>query len=160
MTTLEETLISLFEKKLASLNKCLQLMNEKTLVLMSNDLPRLEESLEQETLLLKELTELDSSINKLLKEAYVEGDNDPKTSLKVWVRNVDPQCRARLLTLRNRFRGTGDEIQQALRKNVALIAGGLQFTSALLEVFCPPQTYRPPGGGPQVPATAIVSVSC
>jgi flagellar biosynthesis/type III secretory pathway chaperone len=160
MKTLGDSLISLSEKKLASLRKCLQLMNEKTLILVSNDLLRLEESLERETLLLNELTELDFAIAELLKGAGVPGDIDRKTVLELCISKLEPQCSAGLLSLRNLLEATGEEIQQVIRKNAALIASGFQFTSAMLEVICPAQTYQPPGGGSQFPAKAIVSVSC
>jgi flagellar biosynthesis/type III secretory pathway chaperone len=158
--TQRDSLVQLYEEKLASFRACLQLMKEKTRPLMANDLPGLEESLDRENLLLRELAELDSSIIELLKNVDVAVGLNPNAALEVDARTLDPQCSAQLLVVRNLLEEVCKEIRRVTHKNGQLIAGGLQFTSVMLDVLCPAKTYSSSGGGSQIPATAIVSVNC
>jgi flagellar biosynthesis/type III secretory pathway chaperone len=135
-------------------------MNEKTRVLMANDLPGLEASLDRENLLLHELADLDSSIAELLRRVDVVAGLNPNTALKPDFRSLTPLCRAELLAVRNLLEEACREIRHVSYRNGQLIASGLQFTSVMLGVLCPARTYSPSGGGSQIPATAIVSVNC
>ena len=159
MASKGEPLIELYERKLTGYQRCLQLMREKTRILMANDLPALEDSLDREARLLQELAELDSSISEFLKNARSPVEPDHKNTAKAYAKGMEPQFSAQLMVICKSLEDTSKKIRSVIHKNALLITGGLQFTSVMLEACCPVRTYTPSGKGSQVPATAILSVN-
>lgn len=152
--------VSLNGKKLEVLEKCLQVMSEKTSILVECDLTALEQSVEREGHLLEELVEIDAAIAKIRGEEGQISPDRMRLGVGVCHGKLDSRSLEQVSTIRNRLEETASEIQLTRRKNFALIQRGQQYTSAMLEVFHPLLTYLPTGGGPQVHSTRIVSLEC
>ena len=116
--------------------------------------------METERLIWNELADIELAMGKISKgEGAVDADRR-KLTLEVWFGSLDSQSSDQLQAFRDKLEKTIRQIRVTGCRNAALIQSGQQYTSAMLEVFCPAQTYQPTGGGQQVPCPSIVSVNC
>jgi len=159
MTHPSERIVSLYQQKLYLLKECLQLMEGKTLIMMSNSLLQLEQSLEREALVVFALSELNGSIQTRLEQSPSAVPGGRRERVRGPLNDMSSEEIFQLRKLESEIDKTVRDIRRVKQKNAALIESGLQFSSVLLGAICPPQTYHPAGGATVIPGNSLLSVN-
>jgi hypothetical protein len=155
-----EELIGQLEKQLLVFKALHSILEEEARVLTAADFQRLDEVLQEEAMAVSQGLELERPIQSALNALSEAAGCGPRVEWQVLSSKIALETRNRLALLRQSLRETRDQIEKAREKAAILIENGLQFSSAVLEALCPPQTYDPAAKPAPSPVRTVLSVEC
>jgi flagellar biosynthesis/type III secretory pathway chaperone len=139
----EKQLVDAYRKKLELLKKCHQIMEEKTVILMSNHLTRLEKSLEAETYLQNELMEQEKKIQRRKRELAAHWQlEEAEVDWRTLSMRLKGAAALEINELRAALRLVVEGIRTSNFRNLALIENGQLFVGTLLTALFPQPTYQ------------------
>jgi hypothetical protein len=157
-----QTIVARNRQQLVVLENCLAVLRNMTLGLTHHDLLDLEQSLEQEAQLVSQLAIAQESPS--FSEVRVDGLEASAARITRYSgeQEIDGFSTEHLMLLES-LKRVAREIQAVNALNSILIDNGLRFSRTLLNVICPPSTYRPllshqPPIGAEVPVQSLISV--
>lgn len=156
----DKELIDQLEQQILVFKALHSILEEKARVLMTADFLRLEEVLQEEAIAVSQGLELERLIQGALNALSEALGCGPQPEWQVLSSKVNQETRNRLASLKQSLRETRDQIERAREKAVVLIENGLQFSGAILEALCPPQTYHPVAKPAPLQVRTVFSVEC
>jgi flagellar biosynthesis/type III secretory pathway chaperone len=156
----QKRLIDAYRKKLELLQKVRLIMEEKTAILLSHNLARLEASLEAEARLQHELTEQELLVHRRERELAQHWSLAEPVDWKTLSLRLKGEVGAEISQLRQALRAVVEEMRHINLKNMALVENGQLFVESMLAAICPSPTYHPNLLQRHGPLPSRLSVEC
>jgi hypothetical protein len=158
---MENRLLHAYQQQLDLLKQCRQLLQEKTISLMTNNLTQLEKSVEAEAFLQIALSEQEKKIQACKRTLADLWHLSPE---EINWRTLTLRCKGEVFLqakqLQGALRSMTDELRALTQKNLALIRNGQLFAETMLSAICPAPTYHPDMGGKSASLPSRLSLNC